>query len=222
MNKLKHSGSGGRGSFSAATFCCLPAFLPAFLPACLLAACCLQQQQQQKHQKPQKQQKQQPPIKKKPLRRPTNIISRSIQKNRREQEEKRLSPKSKKLQKSTKMRPGDLKWSQNAFKIELKSREMRWIPQNRYRMAPKTSFPRRGRRFLAIFGSLLGLPKSPKINIFFKQPSQGALFHRFLLRVSFFFIFLLILSRFLIKIQWEKACFPRTPFTFFPTWRPSR
>ena len=82
-------------------------------------------------------------------------------------------------------------------------------------MAPKTSFPRRGRRFLAIFGSLLGSLKSPKIDIFFKKPSQGALFHRFLLRMSFFSIFLLILNRFLMKIQWEKLVFFKHPSRFF-------
>ena len=96
----------------------LAGFLICWL-ACLLEK---QQEKQLKHQKPRKQQKQQPPIKKKPLRRPTNIISRSIKKSRREQEEKRFSPKSKKLQKSTKNAAGGPKMEpeclQNRAKIE--------------------------------------------------------------------------------------------------------
>ena len=99
---------------------------------------------------------------------------------------------------------------------------MRWIAQSGYQMAPKTPFPKRTRRFLAIFGSPLGAQKSPKIDFFPKKPSQEALFHRFLLRMSFSSIFRLIFSRFWMKNRWKKAWFFQVPLAFFPTWRPSR
>ena len=73
-----------------------------------------------------------------------------------------------------------------------------------------------------IFGSPWGAQKSPKIDFFPKKPSQGALFHRFLQRMSFSSIFRLIFSRFWMKNQWKKACFFQAPRAFFPTWRPSR
>ena len=72
------------------------------------------------------------------------------------------------------------------------------------------------RRFLAIFGSPLGAQKSQKIDFFPKKPSQGALFHRFLLRMSFSSIFRLIFSRFWMKNHWKKTCFFQAPpRTFF-------
>ena len=89
-------------------------------------------------------------------------------------------------------------------------------------MAPKTPLLRIPRRFLAIFGSPLGAQKSPKIDFFPKKPSQGALFHRFLVRMSFSSIFRLIFSRFWMKNRWKKTCFFQAPLAFFPTWRPSR
>ena len=54
------------------------------------------------------------------------------------------------------MEPEDPKWSQNAFKIELKSRKMRSFTQNGYQMPPKTPLPGRGRRFLVVLGFSLG------------------------------------------------------------------
>ena len=113
---------------------------------------------------------------------------------------------------------GTLNWP----KIEPKSKQMRWITQSGYQMAPKTPLLRRTRRFLAIFGSPLGAQKSPKIDFFPKKPSQGALFHRFLLRMSFSSIFRLIFSRFWMKNRWKNTCFFQAPLAFFPTWRPSR
>ena len=89
-------------------------------------------------------------------------------------------------------------------------------------MAPMTPLPRTNRRFLAIFGYPLGAPKTTKIEIFPKKPSQGARFHRFLLRMSFSSIFRLIFSRFWMKNRWKKTCFFQAPLAFFPTWRPSR
>ena len=89
-------------------------------------------------------------------------------------------------------------------------------------MAPKTPLPGTTRRFLAIFGYPLGSQKSTKIDIFPKKPSQGARFHRFLLRMSFSSIFRLIFSRFWMKNRWKKTCFFQAPLAFFPTWRPSR
>ena len=89
-------------------------------------------------------------------------------------------------------------------------------------MAPKTPLPGTTRRFLAIFGSPWGGQKSPKIDFFPKKPSQGALFHRFLQRMSFSSIFRLIFSRFWMKNRWKKTCFFQAPLAFFPTWRPSR
>ena len=103
-----------------------------------------------------------------------------------------------------------------------KIKKMRWITQSGYQMAPKTPLPGRGRRFLAIFGHPLGSQKSTKIDFFPKKPSQEALFHRFLLRMSFPSIFQTIFSRFWMKNQWKKTCFFSSPPRIFPTWRPSR
>ena len=89
-------------------------------------------------------------------------------------------------------------------------------------MAPKTPLPGTTRRFLAIFGYPLGSQKSTKIDFFPKKPSQEALFHRFLLRMSFPSIFQTIFSRFWMKNQWKKTCFFSSPPRIFPTWRPSR
>ena len=116
------------------------------------------------------------------------------------------------------------KWprrSQDAPKVEPKSRKVHGIAQNGYQ-APKTPLPGRGRRFLAIFGYPLGSQKSTKIDFFPKKPSQGARFHRFLLRMSFSSIFRLIFSRFWMKNQWKKTCFFQALLAVFPTWRPSR
>ena len=82
-------------------------------------------------------------------------------------------------------------------------------------MAPKTPLLKLTRRFLAIFGSPLGAQKSPKIDFFLKKPSQGALFHRFLLRMSFSSIFRLIFSRFWMKNQWKNICFFSSPPRIF-------
>ena len=98
----------------------------------------------------------------------------------------------------------------------------RWTYQSGYRMAPKTLLLRRFPRFLAIFGFPLGAQKAPKIVFLLKKPSQGMLFHRFLLRMSFSSIFRLIFSWFWMKNQWKKTCFFQAPLAFFPTWRPSR
>ena len=117
------------------------------------------------------------------------------------------------------------KWprrSQDAPKVEPKSRKVHGIAQNGYQMAPKTPLPRRTRRFLAIFGYPLGAQKSPKIDFFPKKPCQGALFYRFLLRTSFSSIFWWIFGRFWMKNRWKKTCFFQAPLAFFPTWRPSR
>ena len=103
-----------------------------------------------------------------------------------------------------------------------KIKKMRWIAQSGYQMAPKTPLPGTNRRFLAIFGYPLGAQKSTKIDIFPKKPSQGARFHRFLLRMSFSSIFRLIFSRFWMKNQWKKTCFFQALLAVFPTWRPSR
>ena len=104
------------------------------------------------------------------------------------------------------------KWSQNRKKCaESPKVATRWLPF--------TQFPR---RFLAIFGSPLGAQKSSKIDFFPKKPSQGAPFHRFLVRMSFSSIFRLIFSRFWMKNRWKKTCFFQAPLAFFPTWRPSR
>ena len=82
-------------------------------------------------------------------------------------------------------------------------------------MAPKTPLPGTTRRFLAIFGYPLGSQKSTKIDIFPKKPSQGARFHRFLLRMSFSSIFRLIFSRFWMKNQWKKNLFFSSPPRIF-------
>ena len=103
-----------------------------------------------------------------------------------------------------------------------KIKKMRWIAQSGYQMAPKTPLPGTSCRFLAIFGYPLGAQKSTKIDIFPKKPSQGARFHRFLLRMSFSSIFRLIFSRFWMKNQWKKTCFFQALLAVFPTWRPSR
>ena len=89
------------------------------------------------------------------------------------------------------------KWSQNREKCaESPKVATRWLPRPLY--SEGSQFPR---RFLAIFGYPLGAQKSTKIDIFPKKPSQGARFHRFLLRMSFSSIFRLIFSRFWMKNQ---------------------
>ena len=92
-----------------------------------------------------------------------------------------------------------------------KIKKMRWIAQSGYQMAPKTPLPGTSCRFLAIFGYPLGAQKSTKIDIFPKKPSQGARFHRFLLRMPFSSIFWLIFSRFWMKNQWKKNLFFSSP-----------
>ena len=110
----------------------------------------------------------------------------------------------------------------NRPKIDPKWEEMLQVTQSGYQMAPKTPLLRIPRRFLAIFGYPLGAQKSPKIDFFPKKPSQGVLFHRFLVRMSFSSIFRLICIRFWMKNRWKKTCFFHAPLAFFPTWRPSR
>ena len=88
---------------------------------------------------------------------------------------------------------------QNGPRMDPKSRKRRSTAQNGTRWRPGVVTPNVSHPLGYIFGSPLGAQKSPKIVFFPKKPSQGALFHRFLLRMSFPSIFRLIFSRFWMK-----------------------
>ena len=120
---------------------------------------------------------------------------------------------------SSKNGPGG---AQNGPKMDPKARKGRSNDQNGTRWRPWVVFLNDGTPFWHIFGSPWGGQKSPKIDIFLKKPSQGALFHRFLVWTSFSSIFRLIFSRFWMKNRWKQTCFFQVPLAFFPTWRPSQ
>ena len=90
--------------------------------------------------------------------------------------------------------PNGVRGAPKSIKKSVKNEKMLNNAKSGYQMAPKTPLPKTSRRFLAIFGYPLGAQKSPKIDFFPKKPSQGALFHRFLRRMSFASIFRLIFS----------------------------
>ena len=137
---------------------------------------------------------------KKPVRSPTD--AKKPLKKQKGSARKATLPKNKRSYKNRlKIEPGGPRMEPGCTKSGAKIKKMRRIAQSGYQMAPKTPLPGTTRRFLAIFGYPLGSQKSTKIDMFPKKPSQGVLFHRFLLRMSFSSIFRLIFSRFWMKNQ---------------------
>ena len=86
-------------------------------------------------------------------------------------------------------------------------------------MAPKTTFARKCRPLLPIFGSPPGPQNRPKIDPWPQKGRQEAIFYRIFSRKSFFSLLGLIFYRFLVKIWWKNRCVFSKLRAFFWTWR---
>ena len=89
-------------------------------------------------------------------------------------------------------------------------------------MASRTTWLRRTRRFLTIFGFPLGLQKSQKINFLLKRVLQGTPFYRFSWQISLFLFFWSFFDRFSMKNLLKNQCMFSQLRVFFSNLRPSR
>ena len=89
-------------------------------------------------------------------------------------------------------------------------------------MASRTTWLRRTRRFLTIFGFPLGLQKSQKINFLLKRVLQGTPFYRFSWQISLFLFFWSFFDRFSMKNLLKNKCMCSQLRVFFSNLRPSR
>ena len=89
-------------------------------------------------------------------------------------------------------------------------------------MASRTTWLRRTRRFLTIFGFPLGLQKSQKINFLLKRVLQGTPFYRFSWQISLFLFFWSFFDRFSMKNLLKNKCMFSQLRVFFSNLRPSR
>ena len=89
-------------------------------------------------------------------------------------------------------------------------------------MASRTTWLRRTRRFLTIFGFPLGLQKSQKINFLLKRVLQGTPFYRFSWQISLFLFFWSFFDWFSVKNLLKNQCMFSQLRVFFSNLRPSR